>query len=355
MQRHISLTLIALSLVVAAPAAEPLKWGSAMLKQEPEWYASAEARAAADAVLLYQSEFGAWPKNTDVLAPATPEALAELQTGGKANTIDNGATTPQMHFLALVYQGTKDGKYRAAFDRGLDYLLAAQYPNGGFPQFFPLREGYYSHITYNDGAMVNVLEVLRDISEGKAPYGFVDPATRARAADSVKRGTDCILKTQIRQNGKLTAWCAQHDKNTLEPAWARAYEPPSLSGGETVGIVEFLMAIENPGPEVIAAIEGAVEWLRHVALRGVRVEAKRGADRRLERTLVQDPDAPLLWARFYELGTNRPLYLDRDSIFRYDFAEIGYERRSGYSYHGTWAAKLLDHGYARWRAKLTAP
>ena len=74
-------------------------------------------------------------------------------------------------------------------------------------------------------------------------------------------------------------------------------------------------------------------------------------DGRTEPVLVEDPSAPLLWARFYELGTNRPLYLDRDSVFRYEFSEIGYERRSGYSYHGTWANKLLEREYPKWRAK----
>ena len=63
------------------------------------------------------------------------------------------------------------------------------------------------------------------------------------------------------------------------------------------------------------------------------------------------PEAPMLWARFYELGTDRPLYLDRDSVYRYDYSEIGYERRSGYSYHGTWAATLVDEDYPLWRAK----
>ena len=52
-----------------------------------------------------------------------------------------------------------------AFRRGLDYLLKAQYPNGGWPQFYPLRNGYWSHITYNDDAMAGVLELLRDVAD----------------------------------------------------------------------------------------------------------------------------------------------------------------------------------------------
>lgn len=350
----LALLLFASAFNGSALQAESLKWGAALLKQDANWYASGAARIAADTVLSYQSEFGAWPKNTNLLEPATPEHLAEIEASGKANTIDNNATTVPMHFLALVYQANHDTKYRDAIQRGLNYLLASQYSNGGFPQFYPLRKGYYSRITFNDGAMINTLETLRAVAAGRAPYEFVAHKLRTQSADAVARGINCILKTQIKQGGQLTAWCAQHDENTLAPAWARAYEPPSLSGGETVGIVRFLMSIPHPSPDIIAAVDGAVAWLRQVELKGVRLDKVRRDDGRVERIIVQDPNAPPLWARFYELGTNRPLYLDRDSVFRYEFSEIGYERRSGYSYHGTWATALLTKDYPRWQAKLRA-
>ena len=329
----------------ALPAAAQVRWGGEIFRQPQEWYSSAEARTAADSVIQYQSPEGGWLKNTDLLTPPS-------KPGKRGQpTIDNDATTTPMKFLALVADATGEAKYRQAFERGMDYLFAAQYPNGGWPQFFPLREGYYSRITYNDNAMVNVLTLLRAAGSGDEPYGFVDQERRDKAAEAVRRGIDVILRTQVKQGGQLTAWCAQHDEETLEPAWARAYEPPSLSGGESVGIVRFLMSIEEPTPEIVAAIEGAVRWLRSAAMSGVRVKGIRGPDKRTERILVKDPDAPPLWARFYELGTNRPLYLDRDSVYRYDFSEIGYERRSGYSYHGAWPAKLLDEDYPRWRAQ----
>jgi PelA/Pel-15E family pectate lyase len=331
-------------------------WGEEILEQQPEWYGSAEARAAADNVLIYQSELGAWPKNWNLLAPIATEDLEKLNKSTEANTIDNGATTLPMRFLALVHQASPDEKYRAAFTRGVNYLLDSQYPNGGFPQFFPLRGNkYYSRITYNDGAMVRALELLRDVARGQVPYDLVDDELRAKVAASVKLGIDCILKTQIKQDGKPTVWCAQHDEKTLEPAWARAYEPPSLSGSESVGIVRFLMSIEEPTPEIIAAIESAVAWFHSVAIKGVRQERIRRDDGRTERLLVPDPAAPPLWERFYELGTNRPLYLDRDSVFRYDYAEISYERRSGYTYNGTWAASLLATKYPAWRKRHKLP
>ncbi len=86
-----------------------------------------------------------------------------------------------------------DEKYIDAFVRGVDYSLAAQYPNGGWPQFWPLREGYYSHITYNDDAMIRTMTVLRDVANGEAPYGFVQVERRQKAAHAIDRGIQCVL------------------------------------------------------------------------------------------------------------------------------------------------------------------
>jgi PelA/Pel-15E family pectate lyase len=284
----------------------------------------------------------------DLLGPR-----GNVATDVNGNTIDNDGTTLPMEFLARLVVATGDARYRTAFERGADYLLAAQYPNGGWPQFFPLREGYYSRITYNDNAMIRVLTLLRDVAAGTPPYAFVDAGRRTTADAAVARGLDVILRTQLKQGGALTAWCAQYDERTLEPAWARNYEPPTLSGSESVGIVRFLMAIDQPTPEIAAAVEGAVAWLKSVAIAGLRYEEVTLADGTRDRRVVADPSAPRLWARFYELGTNRPIFTGRDKVIRYALDEIEQERRSGYAYYGTWPASLVATDYPRWRAKVT--
>ncbi len=334
------------------PAPPPARWSSDYLRHPPEWYGTAAARAVADSVLRYQSSQGGWPKSTNLAQPPRTPADIPPEGRGRANSLDNDATTVPMQFLARVATATGDARYRDAFLRGVDYLLAAQYPNGGWPQFWPLRGEYYDHITFNDGAMIRVMQVLNGVARGQSPYAFVDEARRSRAAAAVERGIEAILRMQVRQDGRLTAWCAQHDEKTLAPAWARKYEPPSLSGAESVGIVRFLMSVERPTPEIVAAVEGAVAWLRAVPITGQRLEHRRGADGRDERSLVPDPAAPPLWARFYELGTNRPLYLDRDSVFHYDFMQVGRERRSGYDYHGDWPVPLLEQDYPGWKRRL---
>jgi PelA/Pel-15E family pectate lyase len=339
--------LLCFCLLAISPLAAQVRW-SAALRQPEGWYAEPEAAAMASNVLLYQHASGGWPKNVDM--SVAPTQAQQAAVWFNEPTIDNGATTSQIEFLARLHGDQPHPTYRAAIERGLDYLLAAQSPSGGWPQFFPRKSGYYSHITYNDNAMANVLTLLRAVSQGKPPYQFVNDDQRSKASRAIERAVVCILRTQIVQEGQLTVWCAQHDEATLAPAWARNFEPPSLSGHESVGIVRFLMSVDRTSPEIIAAIEGAVAWLRANAISGLRVQTTVAADGARDRIVVSDPTAPSLWARFYELGTNRPIFLGRDRVVRYDHNEIERERRVGYSYLGNWPAALIDKEYPAWKA-----
>jgi len=170
---------------------------------------------------------------------------------------------------------------------------------------------------------------------------------------AIEKGVECILKTQVRVNGKLTVWCAQHDEVTLEPAPARSYELVSLSGAESVGVVRFLMGIENPKPEVVLAIQGAVAWFREVKLTGFRVESleTQGAHGH-DRFVIPDPQAGPLWGRFYEIETNRPFFSGRDGVKKYQLSQIEYERRNGYAWYGSWPMRLLEEEYPRWLRRV---
>jgi len=353
-QLPLILAALVLGCSTNASGEELPRWGEAITKRDADWYSSTQAIAVADNVLGYQSNAGAWPKNWDLAVPATPGVIEVLNREGKANTIDNDATTLPMVFLALVATATGKDEYAKAFMHGLDYLLAAQYENGGWPQFFPLRDGYYSHITFNDNAMMNVMFLLRDVAGGKEPYAFVDDERAAQAASAVERGIDCILRTQIRLDGKLMGWAAQYDEVTLEAAWARSYEPPSLAGEETVPVVRFLLESEEPTSDQVAAIEGAVAWLKAVTIRGFRYYSGLSSNGEPDSWIVADQTAAPIWARFYEIGTNRPLFLGRDGNFRYSLDQIEQERRGGYAYYGEWANSLLNKDYPRWRASQSS-
>jgi PelA/Pel-15E family pectate lyase len=350
--------LLLVTLLACSTAAAAVRWAD-VPKQPETWYAGDEARAIADHVRLYQDVTGGWPKNRNMVLPPAAEAAARkhgVPEDETLPTIDNGATHTQLRFLArIITAGRGTPADRAAFDRGLNYLFNAQYPNGGWPQFYPLRHGYYSHITFNDDAMAGVLGVLQGVALGHAPFDFVDPARRARAAVAVAKGVDCILRCQVVTDGKRTAWCAQHDEHAFAPAPARKFEPATLSGLESVGLVRFLLGVE-PTAGVVAAVEAAVNWFEAVKITGLRYYEipDPNLPKGFDTAVTPDPAAPPLWARFYELGTNRPVFTGRDGIVRYRLDEIEGERRGGYSWYVTAPEKLLRKDYPAWRKSLDA-
>jgi len=315
------------------------------LKKPDAWYASKEALSIAQNVISYQSDLGGWPKNT--VKPTQPYRGARKDL---RPTFDNGATMDEMRLLARIHQATRDRDCATAFQRGLHYILKAQYPNGGWPQSFPLSTQYHRHITFNDGSMVRVMMFVREVSTDRL-YSFVSLRDRDQAARAWEKGLDCILRCQIRLKGQLTVWCAQHDEITLAPRKARSYELPSLSGSESVGITRLLMSIEKPSPEVARAVDAAIAWFERAAIRGIRIQriddpkAPRGRDH----IIVRDPKARPLWARFYDLEDQQPMFCDRDGIPKRNFSDLGYERRNGYAWYGNWAQNLVEKEYPRWK------
>jgi pectinesterase len=229
---------------------------------------------------------------------------------------------------------------------------------------YPLRKGYYSHITFNDGAMMGVMNLLRDVVENEASlgdkkiFGFVDAKTRERSQQAIDKGLELILATQVEVDGKPTVWCAQYDEQSLEPASARTYELISLSGYESVGIVKYLIELEEPTPEVKKAVDAAVDWFNRSKITGQRVEWEfdsQDRKRRIDRIVVADPAAEPLWARFYSIEDNRPMFVGRDGVVHDELADIERERRLGYAWLGDWPAKLLEKDYPTWRSSWSEP
>lgn len=345
----------------AAEAGEPdavrLPWKS-VLRQAPDWFAGAAARELADSVLLHQLDVGGWPKNIEMgraLAPAERDALARGRSRREEATIDNGATVREIEFLARVAERQPGERFRDGAIRGIEFLLASQYPGGGWPQF-PFRDGYHRHITFNDDAMIGVMRLLKRIGAGEAPFGFAEAGLRGRCRDAVDRGVGCILATQVRQGGVRTVWCAQHDRDTLKPAKARSYELASLSGAESAGIVAFLMEIGNPPGEVVEAVEGAVAWFRAHRVDGIRVERRRdtGLSKGFDTVVVADAAAPPLWGRFHDLETGRPFFCGRDGRPKASLAEIEDERRNGYSWYTDRPREVIDRLYPAWKRRVAS-
>jgi len=323
----------------------------------------AKARAQdlqADNMLLFQRGSGGWSKqyhgkafSYNVQFSDSLKADIAIEAKHDDANIDNESTKKEIRYLVKTYKQFHNPKYLSAAENGIRFLLKAQYANGGWPQYYPEKELYRAQVTYNDNAMINVLNVLQDVALKQNDLEVVNPALIEPSAKAVKKGIQCILNTQISVNGKLTAWCQQYDQVTLKPAKARAYELPSISGSETVGITEFLMSQPNPSRQIKDAVNAAVEWLQSVKITGYKFTAVAtpGAANARDRQLVADSSAPPLWARYYEIGTNKPFFCDRDGVKKYSVTDIGYERRNGYAWYGTWGERLLDKDYPEWVKK----
>ena len=351
-----SFFVMALAVLAFAARAQSNKSLQPMRETDKAFYTTAEARRIGDQVMLYQRVTGGWPKNIDMAKPLSDDERKVVE-GDKVrrddSTIDNNATTTQVVYLARLYQGTGDKRYREAFLKGMEFLLSGQYENGGWPQFWPEPTGYRVHITYNDGAIVNVMNVLNDIAEGREPYvgKLVDKKLRKRAKAAYDKGIECILNTQIIVDGKRTIWCQQHDHVTLQPASARAYELPSYCPMETTGIMMLLMQVQNPDDRVKSAIHGAMAWLDKYKMTGVKMvrTGKKGAPD-CDTRLVDDPEATPIWARFYDLEHCRPYVCDRDGVPRRSLQDIGSERRNGYLWYASNPLRLYKR-YDEWAAK----
>jgi len=326
-------------------------------------YKPTEIIKIADNMLLFQKENGGWPKNYDFFAILSDSQRESVKQGKNLTntTFDNGNTYTQIAALAIAYKATGIEKYKAACLKGLDFVLKAQYANGGWPQYYPLeKNNYSSHITYNDGAMVGIMILLKDILDGKPAYTFIDNSFKTKLQKAYDKGLDCILKTQIVDNGKLTVWCQQHDEVTLQPAWARKFEPAAICSQESAELVAFLMSINHPDQRIIKAIESAVSWFEESKIYNTRVDKVPASSMqtpyrlsKFDRVVVYDSTAPPVWTRYYELKTHRPLFCNRDSKVVYSLAEVERERRDGYAWYNYSPQKILNK-YPKWKQKLVS-
>ncbi len=316
-------------------------------------YAQKPTDSTADKMLVYQLANGGWPKQLEDKSVVNYGATLndDLLSKIKATTVlhatfDNKATSREITYLVKAYNTTKNEAYLKAAEKGLDYALSAQNKNGGWPQYYPDKSLYRSQITYNDDAMINILNILQDIIKKANGFDVVNQSYIPKAEAAVRNGIDCILKTQVKQNGQLTIWAAQYDKDSMLPAKARNFEPASLSTAESVGIVRFLMRLPNPSPEIKASISSAVKWFEKYKISGYRFDRTENSTGK-NAALLED-DKSVVWARFYDLEKNIPIFGDRDNSIKLKFEDLLPERRNGYAWYGNFAQKLLEKEYPKW-------
>jgi PelA/Pel-15E family pectate lyase len=337
------------------------------LDRDAAWYATPEARHIADVIVSFQTPAGGWSKNqprTGALRqPGQPYAADNVSKHlgvddfdaprdprwNYVGTLDNDATITELRFLARTARqapGAEGEAWRASFLRGARYLLAAQFPNGGWPQVWPLEGGYHDAITYNDDAVTEAAELLTDMANGQGDYAFAPADLRKQAASAADRAVACVLATQVIVDGKRTIWAQQHDALTLKPVAGRNFEPAELSTEESADLLLYLMSLPNPSPDLVAAVHAGADYLAAHALYNQTWTG--GRDTEGGRRLTPKPGADPLWARYYARATNTPVFGDRDKTLHDDVNELSLERRNGYAWFNTSPKKALD-AYATWK------
>lgn len=329
-------------------------------KQNQPKYTATQLVEVANNVLLYQKNNGGWPKNYDIMAILSPEQKDSLLATKKATntTFDNRTTYSHVALLCKVYYTIKDERYKASALKGLDFILQSQYENGGWPQYYPLQNNYSRYITFNDDAMAGIMQLLKEISDNKKQFAFIDDERKVKLKTAFAKGLNCILKMQINDRGKPTVWCQQHNEITLQPAWARKFEPPCITNGESCKIVLLLMSIKNPSKEIIEAVENAVSWFIESKILNTRVKTIDAPATNFayhfsnkDKVVVVDSTAPPIWTRYYELQTHKPMFCNRDSKTVYTLAEVDRERRTGYGWYTYEPQKILD-AYPAWKKRV---
>lgn len=359
------------------PKHAPMGRGAYALRIEhpSDWYAGDAALQIARNIVSYQVPNGGWSKNIDMVAG--PRAPGDLYDADNLNrfsdpmdfdkpvdpnwhyiaTLDNDATWMQIHFLARVvtallaaHRDAYAASFRASVERGVEYLLNAQYPNGGWPQVWPLEGGYHDAITVNDDAMLHAIEILQDVAIRSVEFAFLSPALSRRAGPAAQRGIECLLRLQIVEHGVKTAWAQQYDALTLEPTSARNYEMAALCSDESDPIVEFLMQLPDPSPAEVAAVHAAAAWLTKVKIDGYRYGSGDFRADRISpagRKLIAVTGAGPIWSRYYQIGTDKPIFGDRDKTIHDDVNDLSRERRNGYAWFNTAGVPVLAQ-YRTW-------
>jgi PelA/Pel-15E family pectate lyase len=309
----------------------------------------------AEKMLIYQLPNGGWGKQLNDKSvvnynlPLDKNLLKKIkETGDDHATIDNNATSKEINALIKAYSTTKNPEYLKSAEKGISYLLLMQYKNGGFPQYYPNTGLYRKQVTYNDNAMINALTVLYNVAEGKNDFDVVDPKLKEKSKIAVQKGIECILKTQVLQKGIPSIWGDQYNEVTLQPDKARAFEPISLATAESVGIVRFLM-LQPATPEIEKSVKSAVKWFKQNKIEGYSYNVSK-VNGKAVRTLAEDKNS-VIWARFYDVNNNKPLFGDRDGSVKYNYNDVSEERRNGYSWFGDFADKLINKEYPKWLEK----
>jgi PelA/Pel-15E family pectate lyase len=324
------------------------------LDKPTDWYGSDEAKGLTANIVSFQTPAGGWGKNQPRNVPARQRGQAyvigeepkkpagdfDIPDDPKwhyVGTTDNGATIHEIRFLARVIGATRDEAAKASAIKGLNYFLNAQFPNGGWPQVWPLEGGYHDALTLNDN----------EAGRAQGDYAFVPQDMRARLLAAEKRAQDVFLEIQVKVDGKPTLWAPQYDALTLTPCSARNYEMPALSTTDSGALLVYLMKLPDPSTGMKSAIRTGIATLQALAIKDMDFTyvEEIGA-----RRLINKPGALPIWGRYLDLKTLRPIFGARSKAIYDSVADIEKGGRKGYAWYSRAPQKAVD-AFAEWSSK----
>lgn len=293
--------------------------------------------AEVEAVLSFQTPSGGWSKRTDMRIARQ----SGQQYGSEPDyvpTFDNDATSTQLHWLADFYPKAappQQQRIAQAIERAIALILQAQYPNGGFPQSYPLRGGYHDAVTLNDNALYQLMQLLWQVAN-EPRFAMLADTTKTAAGAAFYRAVDWLLANQVMVNGKRAVWGAQHHPLSGEPVAARKFEQVALVSSESAKLLQLLLRYAPDYPGVAPSLADAADWLREHQIKDK--DRYRDSDGRL--ALIDSP-GKVIWSRFYDLKTGRPVFFDRDGKTYSDVSQISLERQRGYGWYQSVASEFL--------------
>ena len=280
----------------------------------------AAARAAGTCLAYGQLMSGGWHYSIEHDPARVREWYVHLGQAGKGKnnttTFDDDNTQSATRFLMELDRYIDDPEIDATIERALRCFLVAQYQggawDGAWPQRYPPpKKGYGAYPTFNDNTMSDCVRTVL-----KAYHLYQKP----ELLQAVKRCLAFYLRAQ--QPPPQAAWPQQVDHN-LAPAWARRFEPPSVTGAESCGNCRLLMdmAVEFGDKRYLDAVGRCVDWYKRSRIGGTETNG--------------------IWARFYELKTNRPLYFTRTYKLTYDDSDLPVH----YSFKGNYGVNAMMRRY----------
>lgn len=309
------------------------------------------AKAAADALATGQLESGGW----DYLVEFDPKlsgnwyrrsevgklAPADAAKRKNVTTFDDDNTQSALRLLLAVADASRganeprDVRIREARDYALTKLLAAQRPNGGWPQRwngvpvdpreYPVQPGKFPQDYPREHPKTNYMGfyTLNDNTQRDCVMTLLEAAKRLGRPElraAALKGGDFLLLAQLPE--PQPAWAQQYNPQ-LEPAWARAFEPPSVCSNESGGAMRLLvdLYLETGEEKYIEPLPRAIAWFKRSEI------------------------SPGVWARMYEIGTNTPIYGDRDGKIKYRIEDLSPERQTGYSWKGSYGLPAIFSYY----------